>query len=67
MGSTPDTGYEFRLKRTDGTIVTVSSDNEHQSISDLLELFNDFMRGCGYHFNGSLVIVEADDSIYAEE
>ena len=30
-------------------------------LAEILESFGDFLRGCGYHFDGHLDIIENDD------
>lgn len=44
----------------DNTSVVVSSDS--LCIPELLEDFADFLRGCGYRFNGSIEVVPEESS-----
>jgi len=43
----------------DNTDVELKS--ESQTIPDLLDDFEDFLRGCGFRFNGSIQIVEEEE------
>ena len=49
----PDNKYD----RTD---VLLQTDNQ-ASIDDLVEMFEEFLKACGYHYAGHFEIVEDDD------
>lgn len=52
------TGYKFILQRDSGERTVVSSDHTDHDIHSLLELFTDFMRGCGYQVRLGDIIYE---------
>lgn len=57
--------YTFSKKmdpdnRFDCTNVTVEVDTV--SLNDLIEAFGEFLKGCGYSYNGTLEVVEPDEA-----
>lgn len=44
----------------DNTNVTIEIIHNSASLPDMLEAFTDFLRGCGYAFNGVVDIIEYD-------
>jgi len=52
-------GPELREGWTDRTEITYTM--EEVGLQEVLMGFENFLRGCGYHFDGSLEIVEQDE------
>ena len=48
--------------RFDNTNVTVEVVDSASSVSDMLEAFAEFLRGCGYHIDGVLEIYKEEES-----
>ncbi len=44
--------------KDDPTVVTVEC--EHDSLMEVIMSFEQFLRGCGYHFDGEVTIQEED-------
>jgi hypothetical protein len=45
----------------DKTNVIIELPHNEQSIDDLLEAFEEFMRGCGFVFDGHLEVVDEEE------
>lgn len=56
-----NTGFTFKLQRSDGFSVEIRLSNEHQGLGELMETFGDFLKGCGFTYSGSLEIINDDD------
>ena len=41
--------------------VEISTNDDPITISELLELMDDFLKACGFHYDGHLEIVEDDE------
>lgn len=41
--------------------------HEHLTLTEICEAFEDFLRGCGYHFDGNIAIIEEDEEDYGTE
>lgn len=59
MTRTLEPGFKFIFTSLDKTRIVVQVDGS-LAIPELLETFEQFMRGCGFHFDGHLDIVEED-------
>lgn len=46
--------------------VTVEMEHNEQSLTDLCESFTDFLRGCGFHFTGTVDIVDESEDANVE-
>ncbi len=58
--------FKFICEHEEGDIVTHEFDK--LTLSDVLMRMQDFLKGCGYVFNGTLDIIEDDTpSVYAFE
>jgi len=53
--------FKFEHKSHDNTKVTLET--EAVCLSDILEEFGMFLRGCGFHFNGDIVIEDPEEYI----
>lgn len=60
--------FKFTLKRTPNHTLGIGEDSEithvlneeHASLPEVIKAFEYFLRGCGYHFDGGLEIVDSD-------
>lgn len=57
----------FFIRKSDGYGVAPASrishriDGTHTTLPELLEAFEDFLKACGYHFNGHVTIEEHEE------
>lgn len=52
---------EFKCMHTDGTTITVCSGSDGLDLAEACELFESFLRGCGYSFEGEVDIIGRQD------
>lgn len=45
-------------RQHDGTQVKIESPGSDQDISEMLQLFTDFLKGCGYYIDGELEFIQ---------
>lgn len=53
--------HKFKLTRKDSESKITVKASEHANIPELLEAFEDYMKACGYTFDGRLEIVKDDE------
>lgn len=51
---------QFIFTKKDPDYASVSITTEHETLDELLAIFEDFLRGCGFRFNGELTIQEEE-------
>lgn len=51
----------------DQTTVKMTTLHNEQSLTDLLEMFQDFLKGCGFSFDGNIEIVPHLEDVQEED
>lgn len=54
-------GYESETLVQPPKTVTMDLATEEANLDELSEFFGDFLRACGYHFDGEVRVVRSDD------
>jgi hypothetical protein len=54
-------GYESETLVQPPKTVTMDLHTEEANIDELCEFFGDFLKACGYHFDGEIRLVNGDD------
>lgn len=54
-------GYESETLVQPPKTVTMDLATEEANLDELFEFFGDFLRACGYHFDGEVRVVGSDD------
>lgn len=54
-------GYESETLVQPPKTVTMDLASEDANLDELSEFFGDFLRACGYHFDGEVRVVRSDD------
>lgn len=52
----------YRELYTDKQVSKITYETENVHLDDILEDFQDFLKGCGFHIKGTLQIVEEEES-----